>query len=236
MTNPLNHACLNYRRCQPGDQPRTTQTPNTLCDPCTLRATRHIANLPAQHLRLRAMLTDHTPTTNNPRRAAPDSTVLINTAVDALLGAIHHHATMAAEIVADALNTADPYRHDPTAHVHACCALTAPNVPLLLGRGVVDIMAWNRAGTHRYVTTTTGTEIIQHLDYLGAVAHYTLGYTRARSYRDLPCARCHHRTVGRWAGADTFDCETCGTQFPEADIRRHDRILLERHRRGLLHA
>jgi hypothetical protein len=235
MTNPTNHACLNARRCQPGDDPRTTEQPNTLCDPCTVRAAHHITQLPAQHLELHAMLGDHVASTN-PRRQRPDSAVLVNIAVDTLCCQIHHHTTLAAEIIADHLGADNPHRHHPTAHVWACCQLISPNLPKLLPLTNIDIMEWNKAGTTRTISETSGIAIIQDLDHLSAVAHYTLGRTRTRSYRDLPCARCNQPTVGRWTGADSYDCETCGTQFPEQDIRRHDRILLERHRRGLLHA
>lgn len=121
-------------------------------------------------------------------------------------------------------------------YVFDCCALIYPHLGRLLAVTVLDIMAWNAAGSARIITTTTGAAIVQELDHLAMTAHYTLGMTRARTYRDLPCARCNHRTVGRWAGADSFDCETCGALFAESDIRRRDRILLERHRRGLIHA
>ena len=233
---PTNHECLNGRRCQPGDTPRITDKPNTLCEPCTIRAAHHIAQLPTQHLQLHAMLSDHVASTN-PRRQRPDSAVLVNIAIDTLCGHIHHHTTLAAEIVADHLHADNPHRHhNPTAHVHACCQLISPNLPTLLPLTDIDVMVWNRAGTTRTITTTSGVDIIQELEHLSAVAHYTLGRTRTRTYRDVPCNRCGHTTVGRWTGTDSFDCETCGTQFPETDIRRHDRILLERHRMGLLHA
>jgi hypothetical protein len=235
MTNPTNHQCLNGRRCQPGDQPRTTETPNTLCDPCTIRAAHHITQLPIQHLELHAMLGDHTASAN-PRRQRPDSAVLVNIAIDTLCCQIHHFATLAAEIVADQLHADNPHRHHPTAHVWTCCQLISPNLPTLLPLTDIDVMVWNRGGTIRALAVTTGVEIIQELEHLSAVAHYVLGRTRTRTYRDLPCSRCGQKTVGRWTGADQYDCETCGTQFPEQDIRRHDRILLERHRRGLLHA
>lgn len=231
----LNHECLNGRHCNLGAQPNPTPAPNTLCEHCVNRTRRRITQLPWQYLQLHAMIGDRTPDMT-PARHKPESTVLLNTAIDTLLCTIHHHVTLAAEIVADQLHADNPCHHQPAAHVHACCRLINPNLDKLLDLPELDVMEWDHDGTHFHVTTTTGPAICQRLDHLGAIAHYTLGQTRTRSYRDIPCARCGHTTVGRWTGSDTFDCETCGAQFPEHDIRHHDRILLERHRRGLLHA
>jgi len=231
MTNPTNHQCLNGRRCQLGDTPATTEKPNTLCHPCTARARQHITRLPQQHAQLHAMIGDHDPTINA-RHTQPHACIPINLAVDTLIGRITHHTHLAAEIITDHLHCDPPPPHDVT----KCSALIGLHLPVLLAVTDIDVLVWNRAGTRRTLDTTTGVAIIQHLDHLSEMARYTLGQTRTRAYRDIPCARCTARTVGRWTGADAWDCETCGATFAETDIRRYDRILLERHRRGLLHA
>jgi hypothetical protein len=231
----MTHACLNAQHCQPGDKPRTTDAPNTLCPPCLSRARRRTADLPPQHLALHARIGEHL-ANPNPRHTQPESGVLINTTIDTLLTNIEHTTTLAAEIIADLLHTTNPYHHDATAHVAACCQLTAPNLHKLQPLHAIDVMEFGAGRHHHTITTITGVTIIQRLDRLAALAHYTLGYTRTRHYRDLPCARCGANTVGRWTGADCYDCQTCGTQWPEATIRNHDRILLERHKRGLLNA
>jgi hypothetical protein len=95
-------------------------------------------------------------------------------------------------------------------------------------------MFWTPSGEARGLTVTTGRRIVDRLDRLASLAHFTLGQTLARSQRDLPCTRCSAKTVGRWAGSDYFDCQNCGARFVEDDIRRQDRILLALHKRGLL--
>lgn len=132
----------------------------------------------------------------------------------------------------------------PHAQVATCAGIVAPNIhTLMLIRGVggrdpldraIDVMFWNRAGNLHGVRCTTGTQMIQHLTRLASIAHHTLGQTRARFSRDVACARCGARAVGRWAGSDHFDCTACGARFPEDDIRRQDRILIQRAKLGLL--
>ena len=235
MTNPINHQCVNGKRCNPGADPQTTEKPDTLCRQCTTRSRRRIEQLPCQHFQLHAMIADHPPT-DTPTHRQPDSTVPLNTTIDALCEDIHHHTVMAAEIVADSMHSYPRYHHNPSRHIALSVALIAPNLDKLLDAQEIDIMQWNLEGTRHTVTTTTGTHITQHLDHLGALANHTLGQTRARTYRDIPCARCGNTSVGRWTGAENYDCQNCGTQWPETDIRRQDLILLERHHRGFLHA
>lgn len=133
---------------------------------------------------------------------------------------------------------------DPAEQVQACCRIIAPHLSTLAritgvggreeGDRAIDVGFWNRAGTMHGLKCTTGFLLVQRLDYLSSLAHFTLGQTRARTDRDVPCARCRAKKVGRWAGSDYFDCASCGARFEEGDVRRQDVILLELHRRGLI--
>jgi hypothetical protein len=133
---------------------------------------------------------------------------------------------------------------DPAEQVQACCRIIAPQLSVLAGiTGVggrdlddraIDVGFWNRAGTMHGLKCTTGVQLVQRLDYLSSLSHFTLGMTRARDRRPLPCNRCHAYKVGRWAGAEDYDCQGCGARFEEDDLRRQDRITLELHKRGLI--
>jgi hypothetical protein len=181
----------------------------------------------------------------NIRRPKPGGTVLLNIHIDTLLGAITEAAVAAAEILADkmALKDKNGQPRNPT-HVQACCRILVPNLHKLsaiTGVGgreendpAIDVMFWVHSGYAFGVKCTTGVQMIQRLDHLSSLAYFTLGQTRARTRRDMPCTRCRAKTVGRWAGSDYFNCESCGAEFEEDDIRRQDRILIELYKRGIL--
>jgi hypothetical protein len=200
----------------------------------------------------------------NIKHAKPSSSVLLNLHIDTLLGSILDAVTSAAEVVAERMGMDDPTdptpkdpakqpkvppwadspKMEPEEQVKRCCRIIEPNLPLLAGiTGVggrepgdpaIDVGFWNHAGTLHGTRCTTGVLMVQRMDYLSSLAHFTLGQTRARSERDVPCTRCRAKKVGRWAGSDYFDCASCGGRFEEDDVRRQDKILLELHRRGLI--
>jgi hypothetical protein len=246
MTAPIHdHYCLSARRCADivDGHPRETAGPRAFCDGCVDRTTRRVARLPEQYLRLHHMLGErHTGIDAGIRRPRPGSMIPLNVHVDTLLGDILETSTLAAEVLADAMGMDNPDHHPAERQVAACAAIIAPNVTrLAYASGVggrpghdlgIDVMTW--VGSVRAATTTTGAEIVIRLDGLASLAHFTLGLTRARSQRDLPCTRCAAKTVGRFAGSDDFDCTTCGSRFPEDDIRRQDRILLALAKKGLI--
>jgi hypothetical protein len=245
-------------------KPRETEDQHTLCPRCLNRSAQRIGDLPEQWVRLHQMIGDrHAGIDVNIRRPKPGGTVLLNIHVDTLLGAILEAVTMAAEVLADRMRMNDPKypKEDPEnpvrfpawatpptldeiEQVRKCCRILSPNLPKLVAiRGVggrdqydpaIDVMFWVRSGAAHGVKCTTGVQMIQRLDHLSSLAYFTLGQTRARTRRDMPCTRCRAKTVGRWAGSDWYDCSSCGSQFPEDELRRQDKILIELHKRGLL--
>lgn len=245
------HLCLNGRRCvdKVDDHARETEKAGTFCEACMSRAAERVGQLPEQYVQLHRIIGDrHAGVDVNIRHAKPSSTVLLNLHVDSLMGHIVTDITAAAEVVAEkmAMRDADdnPWEPDPADPVKSCATILNTNLPILASaRGIggreptdplIDVMFWNRAGTLHGVKATTGIQMIQRLDHLSSLAYFTLGQTRARYQRDVPCTWCRAKTVGRWAGADEFDCTSCGKRFPEDDMRRQDVILLELYRRGLL--
>ena len=243
---------------------RETEKANTFCDACLSRSATHVKQIPEQWNGLREMIGDrHAGIDVNIRRPKPSGTVLLNVHVDTLLGAMLEAVTMAAEVLADHMEMNDPKypKEDPekpvlkppwalsptvdaTEQVYKCCRIIEPNLTRLAAiRGVggrdeydpaIDVMFWTRSGAAHGVKCTTGVQMIQRLDHLNSLSYFTLGQARARTRRDLPCARCRAKTVGRWAGSEWFDCTSCGSQFPEDELRRQDKILIELHKRGLL--
>lgn len=231
-------ACLSGPHCADklDGQPRDTTT--ALCDGCLRQAAERIDRLPEQHLRLHAVLGDrHAGIDTNIRRVKPGSTVPLNLHVDTLLGDIAHMTTLAAEVICDQWRLrAYPHHHDAQRQVGECCAVIGMNLDRLVALAELDVMFWVKSGVAHGVTVTTGPLIIVELGRLSSLAHFTLGLTRHRDYRDLPCTRCGKTEVGRWAGRDEFDCRYCGSRFPEDDLRRQDRILLALCQRGLVKA
>lgn len=249
MTNPQDdsHRCINDRRCMDkiDGKPRQTEKPDELCGVCQRRVRDRIEQLPEQWVRLHHMIGErHGGVDVNIRRPKPGGTVPLNLHIDTLLGDIVTHATTAAEVVADKMRMDNPEKPTAAQQVDACVKIIAPNLHILIGaRGVggrdaddpnIDVMAWLPNGTISMASTTTGTDLVKKLDHLGSLAYFTLGMTRARTQRDIPCSRCHAKQVGRWAGADDYDCQACGSRFPEDDVRRQDKILIELHKRGLI--
>lgn len=244
-------------------QPHPTEQPHALCPSCLKRSAKHIADLPKQWTDLHTMIGDrHAGIDVNIRRPKPGGTVLLNIHVDTLLGAILEATTGAAEVLADAMNMNDPTapkepaepikappwadapKLDDIKQLRKASRIIVPNLNKLSaitgvgGRDetdpAIDVMFWVRSGYAFGVKCTTGVQMIQRLDHLSSLAYFTLGQTRARTRRDMPCTRCRAKTVGRWAGSDYFNCETCGAEFEEDDIRRQDKILIELHKRGIL--
>lgn len=243
---------------------RETEKADSFCDACLNRSTGHVGQLPEQWNQLHAMIGDrHAGIDVNIRRPKPSGTVLLNLHVDTLLGAMLEAVTTAAEVLADRMNMDDPttprdnqenpvkappWATGPTmtssGQVYKCCRIIGPNLDQLAAiRGVggrdqhdpaIDIMFWVRSGAAHGVKCTTGVQMIQRLDHLANLAYFSLGQARARQKRDLPCTRCRAKTVGRWAGSEWWDCSSCGSQFPEEELRRQDKILIELHKRGLL--
>jgi hypothetical protein len=257
------HLCVAGSKCanKVDGQPRETEHPDTLCPACLTRTTKRIEALPEQWVRLHHMIGErHAGVDVNIRRPKPGGTVPLNLHIDTLLGNILTDLTTAGEVVADKMNMADPTqpRHDhlqappwadspvqePLEQVQRCVRIIAPNLNILIAaKGVggrdeddpaIDVMAWTPNGAFHMPSTTTGVLLVKSLDHLGSLAYFTLGLTRARIQRDMPCTRCRAKTVGRWAGSEFWDCGSCGSQFPEDEIRRQDRILLELYKRGLL--
>jgi hypothetical protein len=248
MTAPqTDHRCASERRCvnKVDGKPRETEKPNTFCPSCLQRTQTRIEQLPEQWVRLHHMIGDrHAGVDVNIRRPKPGGTVPLNLHIDTLLGSIVTDLTTAGEVVADKMNMNNPEHTDAAKQVQACVRIIAPNLSVLMaatgvgGRDdddrAIDVMAWTPNGAFHMPSTTTGVDLVKSLDHLGSLAYFTLGLTRQRTQRDLPCTRCRARTVGRWAGSEYFDCASCGSQFPEDELRRQDRILLELHKRGLL--
>ena len=138
---------------------------------------------------------------------------------------------MTAEIVADQLlHWPDP----PGSSLPSQAELIANHIHPLADLDPWPTLWWNRNGTRRHILDLDGTTLIERLDRLHGLATIALGGTRARTHRDLPCPRCHTRTVGRWAGSDWFDCTTCGRRVLEDDLRRDDRILVKLWQTGKL--
>jgi hypothetical protein len=243
---------------------RETEKPNTFCRACLGRSATHVKQIPEQWHGLRKMIGDrHAGIDVNIRRPKPSGTVLLNVHVDTLLGAMLEAVTTAAEVLADVMKMNDPKypKEDPdkpvlkppwavtptldaTERVVKCCRIIEPNLTKLAAiRGVggredtdpaIDVMFWVRSGAAHGVKCTTGVQMIQRIDHLHSLAYFTLGQSRARTRRDMPCTRCRAKTVGRWAGSEWWDCSSCGSQFPEDELRRQDKILIELHKRGLL--
>jgi hypothetical protein len=255
--------CVNDRRCTNGfdNHGDEVKTNNTLCLRCLRRSRKNIEKFPEQWGYLQAIIGEKNAAGIDVGiRQKPSGSVLLNVSVEALLGRITDTLTIAAEVIADRLAMENPDHPDRTAQIlawrptrHAapaatqiqtCAWIVAPHLEALMcisgvgGREpqdpAIDVMFWNTAGSLHGVKCTTGLQLIAELDHLSGIAHFTLGQTRARYQRDIPCSRCHAKTVGRWAGSEHFDCTACGSRFPENDIRRQDRILLELHRRGVL--
>lgn len=251
MTPTNTHTCVNGKNCRAAytedgqRHPRQTEQPNDLCTPCLKHTTQRIQQLPEQWLRLHAMIGDrHAGLDVNIRRPKPGGTVPLNLHVDTLLGDIVTQLTTAAEVIADKTNMDNPAHTSPAKQVQACVRIITPHLHTLIhvtgvgGRTAddraIDVMTWTPDGLIRKESTTTGLRITKDLDRLGALAYFTLGMTRARDKRPLPCNRCHAYAVGRWAGSEYWDCGECGTQFAEDDLRRQDKILLVLHKRGII--
>lgn len=241
------HRCVSANRCmnKVDGKPRHTEKADSFCNACLHRVQERIEQLPEQWVRLRHMIGErHAGVDVNIRRPKASGNVPLNLHIDTLLGDIASDLMTAAEVVADKMNIDNPDPQEPGKHIQTCVRIVAPNLHVLMaaagvgGREAddksIDVMRWT-AGVP-VATTTTGVDIVRHLDHLGSLAYYTLGLTRARTQRDIPCSRCRARTVGRWAGADYFDCQSCGSEFAEDDIRRQDKILIELHKRGLIQA
>lgn len=236
----IDHLCRSGHRCANmiDGHPRETAAPGTFCDACTTRTRTRIARLPEQFLRLHSILGDRHAGVDAGMicKPKPGSVIPMNLHVDTLLGRIEDTATLAAEVLADDMGMRNPDYYPAARQVAVCAGIIAPNIARLMGITEIETMFWIPAGTGFGVTVTNGVDIIIRLDALSTLAHYTLGWTRARSQRDLPCTRCQAQTIGRWAGSDDFDCTNCGSRFPEDDIRRQDKILLALCKRGLIPA
>jgi hypothetical protein len=233
------HYCLSAHRCADtiDGHPRETEQPNTFCAACMVRTRSRVTRLPEQYLRLHHIIGErHAGIDAGIMRPKPGSVIPLNIHVDTLLGDIADGATRAAEILAGMMGMDNPEHYPEAAQVAACAKIIAPNIEKLLPLAGYPVMCWNRAGNLHGHTVTTGVAIVLRLDHLATLAHFTLGLTRARYQRDLPCTRCHAKTVGRWAGSDDFDCDSCGSRFPENDIRRQDKILYALHKKGMLTA
>jgi hypothetical protein len=258
------HLCVSGSRCvnKVDGHARETVKARTLCDGCLKRTTGRISQLPEQWMRLHHMLGErHAGVDVNIRRPKPGGNVPLNLHIDTLLGQILEVVTTAAEVIADCMNMDDPTeprqkspvevphwaiapQQEPLEQIQRCCRIIAPNLHVLVsacgvgGRDAddpnIDVRRWLPNGTIHVASTTTGVEIVKQLDHLASLAYFSLGLTRARTERDLPCTRCRARTVGRWAGSDFFDCTSCGSCFDEDDIRRQDRVLIELHKRGMI--
>lgn len=261
--NP-DHLCVNASRCasKVDGHARETEKADTLCDACLSRSVGRVKQLPEQWVRLHHMIGDrHAGIDVNIRRPRPGGTVPLNLHVETLLGSILDAVTAAAEVVADRMEMDDPTevrqrapvtvppwaddpKQEPFEQVKRCVRIVAPNLDVLMAaRGVggresddpnIDVMSWLPNGLVHMPSTTTGVELVKRLDHLGSLAYYTLGLTRARTCRDLPCTRCRAKSVGRWAGSDYYDCSSCGAHFEEDDMRRQDKILLELIKRGII--
>jgi hypothetical protein len=258
------HLCASGNGCvdKVDGHARETEKANTFCAACTKRSADRVRQFPEQWVQLLQMIGDrHAGVDVNIRRPKPGGTVPLNLHVDTLLGNILTALTTAGEVVAEKMNMDDPTevrqkepvqtppwahspRQEPLEQIHRCVRIVAPNLNVLTSaRGVggredddpnIDVMEWTPNGLFHMASTTTGITLVKRLNHLGSLAYFTLGLTRARNQRDLPCTRCRSKTVGRWAGADYFDCSHCGSQFPESELRRQDLILIELHKRGLL--
>lgn len=241
------HQCVSGHRCvnKVDGKPRDTEKANTFCPSCLKRSAQRVTQLPEQWMRLHHMIGDrHAGVDVNIRRPKPGGNVPLNLHVYTLLGNIVTDMTTAAEVVADKMNMNNPEHTEPVKQVQACVRIVAPNLHILMtATGVggrddddpnIDVMSWTPNGAVHMPSTTTGIDLVKRLDHLGSLAYFTLGLTRQRTQRDLPCTRCRSKTVGRWAGADHYDCSNCGSQFPEDELQRQDKILIELHRRGLL--
>ena len=209
-------------------QPAEVGADGDYCLACLQRAQGRIRALPAQyaHLQLLLHITGHT--APEARHVAPGPAVLLNLHVEALGRDIGYMLALVGEIVADLVHLDDP------ADLGSCADLVADGVHHLAELPPWPVLLWARSGTWRRLAELAGVQLIETLDRLHQVASITLGTTRARTRRDLPCARCRAKTVGRWAGSDYYDCTSCGARWHENDIRRQDRILIELHRRGKL--
>lgn len=252
QTDNQDHRCASGKTCKAaytnddGQRvPRETSRPDTLCDPCLNHTRTRIEQLPEQWLRLHHMIGErHAGVDVNIRRPKPSGTVPLNLHIDTLLGNIVTELTTAAEVVADKTNMNNPAHSDPAKQVQACVRIITPHLHTLIhasgvgGRDLddknIDVMTWTPDGLVHMPTTTTGMKIAQALSHLGALAYFTLGMTLARDKRPLPCSRCHAYAVGRWSGSEWWDCSECGSQFPEDELRRQDRILLVLHKRGMI--
>lgn len=224
------YLCVNDFRCADkiDGHPREVNGPNDFCPRCLDRTEERIAGLPAQHLRLHAIIGDHHAGVDaGIRRPKPGATIPLNVHVDTLMGDIEQTASLAAELLADGSGQPDP------SGLYEQCVLVAPNVARLVAFGPIDVMYWI-GGTELAVDTITGVDVLARLDGLAALAHFTLGQTLARIHRHLPCTRCQAYGVGRWAGSNEFDCAACGSRFNEEDLRRQDQILLRQIKMGLV--
>ena len=246
------HRCATGKNCKASivdddgkRQPRETERADDLCQACLNHTTQRVEQLPEQWIRLHAMIGErHAGVDVNIRRPKPSGTVPLNLHVDTLLADIVTELTTAAEVIADKTNMDNPTHTSPAKQVQACVRIVAPHIHTLIhasgvgGRDAddknIDVMTWAPNGLVHMPSTTTGIRIVKQLDHYGALAYYTLGLTRARDKRPLPCNRCHAYAVGRWAGSDWYDCGECGAQFAEDDLRRQDQILLLLHKRGVI--
>lgn len=250
------HLCLNGNRCsnKVDGHARETEEANAFCPSCLRKSERNVKQLPEQYGFLYALIGERQAGIDvNIKRAKPSGSVLINLHIDTLMGNIVTDITSAAEVVAEKMAMRDEHddpwdatRSTPAEQVQACARILSPNLRVIAtARGVggreasdpnIDVMKWLPGGMAFEPSTTTGIEMIKRLDHLASLAFFTLGQTRARTKRPLPCNRCHSYSVGRWAGSEYYDCQGCGAHFQEDDLRRQDKVLLELWRRGLIEA
>jgi hypothetical protein len=231
------HYCLSAHRCADtiDGHPRGTEAPNTFCDACLARTVKRVQGLPEQYIRLHHIIGErHAGIDAGIMRPKPGSVIPLNIHVDTLLGDIVFTIGQAAEILAEMMAMDNPEHHPEAKQVAACAKIIAPNIEKLLPLTGLDVMFWNRSGNMHGFTNACGVAIVLRLDHLATLAHFTLGLTRARYHRDLPCTRCSAKTIGRWAGSEDYDCERCGSRFIENDIRRQDKILVAQLERGVI--
>ncbi|MEZ5152107.1 hypothetical protein [Rhodococcus zopfii] len=237
MTTPTpSHQCRAGQGCRGREYdpesgqwvPALTLRPRFLCPTCIRAVASAAAALWEDYLTLHRVFGDTTvrgPSTGV-RAASPTPAVPVNVHADALAQDIADTAHRGALCIADRLGRDAPAEHA----TGVCLDLIEQNLPVLLDVGEHEAMAWHRDGESWGATVQDGPGLAWRLVGLHQRASAMLGVTRGRDRSPLPCPHCEHSQLGRWHGAELFDCLACGSAWTEADYRRMTTILSDDYR------
>lgn len=253
------HECLAGPRCRDaviltsgaGDVLRRdgapTENDNELCPACLRHLMKAISQLPNDWAQLRAALGERHQRPGQKVRLTPEPAVPISTRKDALMRDIVDTARLAAELVADVINTAAPAGRrlpappawlaaelvddrsiavrsfdDTRAHdadlLAACIRMVEPNIDKLAGHELHGHYAWNRNTGRHEIVDLIGVDLAFELVDLHHQARAELGLTRLRHRYEMPCPNCG-APVGRDDGTIIVDCKQCNSAWTEREYQ-----------------